>query len=56
MQSKKIQREPTKLLEYQVRTEMWTSPFKESSKAGTDLEAVSEEWLSPTGSLKSHLW
>lgn len=40
MQSKQIQRE---LLEYQVRIEMWKLSFKESSKAGTDLEAVSEE-------------
>lgn len=40
MQSKQIQRE---LLEYQVRTEMWKLSFKESSKADTDLEAVSEE-------------
>lgn len=44
MQSREIQREKKKpLLEYQVRTEMWTLSFKESSKASTDLEAVSEE-------------
>lgn len=40
MQSKQIQRE---LLEYQVRTEMWKLSFKETSKAGTGLETVSEE-------------
>lgn len=43
MQSREIQREKKKPLEYQVKTEMWTLSFKESSKASTDLEAVSEE-------------
>lgn len=36
--SKKTQREPTELLEYPVRTETGASAFKESSKAGTDVE------------------